>query len=227
MDQIKYMQKDGSSLEVPIFRGKTIDKMPELIARGYTPISVAGIMEQRIKDWESGNQELVGVWEKNHFGSGDGIMYHPNGKIKVVPDSQTLRSVNPYTPLEWHGAQVLVEGTFDKTQGYEFSREQIDKFANKSQTQKEVLNNPIWLALVKGDNELLKEYVGQFFSSIDRTESMSVWISSAPLFEAERLWCLNGIGVESDIDGNSNGRLNGGRNRLVGVPQKGLEKRLI
>ncbi|MCB0370776.1 MAG: hypothetical protein KDD45_15465 [Bdellovibrionales bacterium] len=220
MDKIQYTSKEGSSLVVPVFNGRTVDKMPELVAQEYTPISVAGIMEQRIKAWQSGDQELAQLWGRNYFDSGDGIMYHPDGRIKVVPDSETLRSVNPNTPLRWYGAQVLSEGTFDKAQGEEFSRKDVKRFANEYLKQKDVLNNPIWLALARGDKELLKDYAGQVYSRINDPNLMKIWVSDAPDFEAERLWCLGGLGGNSIVSGGSDGLLDDVSGRLVGVAPK-------
>lgn len=220
MDNIQYKPKEGSSLVVPVFNGRTVDRMPELVAQGYSPISVAGIMEQRIKAWQSGDQELAQLWGKNYFDSGDGIMYHPDGRIKVVPDSETLRSVNPNTSLKWYGAQVLSEGTFDKVQGEEFSRKDVKRFANEYLKQNEAPENPIWLALARGDKELLKEYVGQVYSRINDPDLMKIWVSDAPDFEAERLWCFGGLDNGSLVVGDNGGRLDGDGGRLVGVAPK-------
>lgn len=220
MDKIQYTPKEGSSLVVPVFNGRTVDRMPELVAQGYSPISVAGIMEQRLNAWQSGNQELAQLWGKNYFDSGDGIMYHPDGRIKIVPDSETLRNVNPNTPLKWYGAQVLSEGSFDKAQGEEFSRKDIKRYANELLSQKDVLNNPIWLALARGDKELLKDYAGQVFSRINNSKLMGIGVSDAPDFEAERLWCLDGLGSGSYVGGDSDGRLVNDDGRLVGVAPK-------
>lgn len=220
MDKIQYTQKDGSSIVVPVFNGRTVDRMPELVAQGYSPISVAGIMEQRLNAWQSDDQELAQLWGKNYFDSGDGIMYHPDGRIKVVPDSETLRKVNPNTPLKWYGAQVLSEGSFDKAQGEEFSRKDVKRFANEYLKQKDVLNNPIWLALTRGDKELLKDYAGQVYSRINDSNLMKIWVSDAPDFEAERLWCLSGLDYYSNVYGNYGGLLGGDDGRLVGVAPK-------
>ena len=220
MDKIQYIPKDGSSIVVPAFNGRTVDRMPELVAQGYSPISVAGIMEQRLNAWQSDDQELAQLWGKNYFDSGDGIMYHPDGRIKVVPDSETLRKVNPNTPLRWYGAQVLSEGSFDKAQGEEFSRKDVKRFANEYLKQKDVLNNPIWLALVRGDKELLKDYAGQVYSRINDPNLMKIWVSDAPDFEAERLWCFYGLVINSLVGGYNLGRLGNGNGRLVGVAPK-------
>ena len=222
MDNIQYKQKEGNFIQAPVFDGKTIDKMPELVAQGYTPISVAGIMEQRINAWQSGDQELAKKWSSNFFDSADGIIYHPDGRIKVVPESQTLREINSNTPLKWYGSLPLQEGTFDSiTEGVEFSKTEVEKFANKYLKQNEARENPIWLALAQDDKELLKEYVGQVYSKLNDPELMKVRVSEkSPKFECERLWCLGSLGNDSNVFGNNYGGLVGINGRLVGVAPK-------
>jgi len=218
MDNIQYKQKDGSSVLVPVFNGRTIDKMPELISQGRAPISVPGIMEQRVNAWNSNDNNLAKQWGNNYFDSGDSIIYHPDGRIKIVPDSQTLSNVNGNSPLRWSGSLVLPEGTFDGVDGVEFSKKDIKKFANKYLKQGEVLKNPIWQALARGDEALLKEYAGQVYSRINDSKLMKVWISpKSPDFEAERLWCLYGLGSVSNVNGDYDGRLVSSDGRLAGV----------
>ena len=227
MDKILYTPEKGKSLLVPIFNGKIIEKMPELISQGYIPISISEIMEQRIKAWESKDKGLISLWEKNYFDSGDGIIYHPDGRIKIVLDSQNLKNINPNTQLNWYGAQVLPEQTFQKTQGIEFTRNEIKEYANKYLKKKEVLSNPIWLALVREDKQLLKEYTYQVFSKINHLELMKIWISNSPHFEAQRLFCLDSLDFYSSIDGINFGQTFENIGCLIGIKPNICKKKQL
>ena len=221
MDKIKYTLKKGDSLLLPVYNGKTINRMPDLITQGYIPISIAEIIEQRINAYQLKNQELSQLWERNYFDSGDVIMYHPDGRIKIVFDSETLRSINPLTKLGLFESQLLSEGIFDKTQGIEFSTRDIERFANKYLSKKDVLNNPIWIALVRGDKELLKEYTNQVYSKVDNFNSMKIWIDKASPHEEERFWYISSLDYGSTLYGNQFGScLNRNNGRLIGVDSK-------
>ena len=218
MDNVKFAKQDGSQISIPVYEGRTINQMPKLIEAGQTPMSVKDIMEQRVNAWNSDDKDLAEQWGTNYFDSGDGIMYHPDGRIKVVPNSKTLRNVNSNTPLKWYGSQVLQNETFDNSDGIEFTREQIGEFGNQYLRKEQVIKNPIWLALAQDDKKLLNEYVGQVYSRIYDTKLMKVWISEEkPDFEAERFWCLGGLGGYSNVDGDYSGHLDYYSGRLVGV----------
>ena len=203
----------------PIFNGKIIDKMPELITQGYTPISISEIMEQRIIAWESDKENLAQIWGNNYFNSGDGIIYHPDGRIKIVPNSENIKNINKKTPLKWYGAHKLDNGTFDKIQGYEFSKNEINKYANKYLNQEDVLNNSIWLALAGEDRELLKNYTKQVYSKSHKPNLMKIWISETPGFEAERLFCFYGLNYLSNIFADNSVRLKN-NGKLIGIENK-------
>ncbi len=228
MDNIQYTAKEGNRVVVPVYNGRTIDTMPRLISQGYTPISLAQIMEQRVLEWESENQKLAQIWGNNYFDSGDSIIYHPDGRIKIVHDSKSLQSVNSATQLRWNGSLVLPEGTFENTEGQEFSREDVDKFTGKYLKQKEVLENPIWQAFARGNKELLKTYIEQVCSRIKHPSVMQINVSNEkPDFEAERLWHFDGIDFDRYVGGDyyQYGGLDYKFGRLVGIPQK-LEDKL-
>jgi len=218
MNKIQYMQKRGNLVEVPVFNGKIVNKMPELVAQGYNPISIAQIMEQRIKAWQSKDYKLSEQWGNNEFNSGDSIIYHRDGRIKIVYDSHTLRSANTYRSLKWDSVLCLSEGSFDNSNGEEFSEIMVKRFANKYLKQKEVLNNPIWLALARWDKELLKEYTNQIYLRNKNPNLMKLFISEErPNFEVERFLSIKGLDNYSNIFGYIYGRLGDDSGRLVGL----------
>ena len=183
-------------ISAPIYEGNITDVMPRLIQVHKKPLSIREIMEQKV-NFKNSNNNKLNPWQTN-FCSGDGIMYHPDGRIKVVPDSQTLYNNSDILLKkfgDWNGTQILQEGTFNSTQGFEFTRKEVEKFANKKLTKERVLENPIWNALVQEDKRLLGEYIEQLYSDniyyvlIKFNCVMRVFISGdRPNFEAQKLW---------------------------------------
>jgi len=218
MDKIEYILKNGNSILTPVFEGKNIEQMPKLISEKYLPLSLAQIMEQRLRVSERNNAELSNIWDKNYFDSGDGIIYHPDGRIKITPDSVTLKKITPDTKLSWYGSQILEEGTFDKLQGEEFTRDDLSKYTEKYLDESEVLENPIWLAFVRGDKQLLKEYTRYVSLKNNNKKIMRIWISDqSPRFEAERLLSLYGLDYNSNVVGNEDGQLDLEIGRYVAI----------
>ena len=70
------------------------EQMPKLIAEGRIPMNVAQLMQRRI-DVRNAEADVKTAWMDNYFDTGDAVIYHPNGKIKVVCDSQHLREMTP------------------------------------------------------------------------------------------------------------------------------------
>ena len=94
------------------FYGANTAQMPLLAKSGRVPMSVAGLMDRRleVKDAKY-SPEVRAAWHDNNFDTGDGILYHPDGKIKVVPDAQIMRGINSESKLS-DGALVLLAGGF-------------------------------------------------------------------------------------------------------------------
>jgi hypothetical protein len=195
-NNIQYIQKNGSPILLPKYTGKIIDIIPNLVNVGQTPISSAGIMEQRVNAWNSDNSKLAKQWGRHYFHSGDSIMYHRDGGVKVVIDSDKQKKVNSNIFSKGNHSQVLCEGVFDKTVGVEFSREEVEKFANKYLTQNEASKDPILMALARDDKNLLEEYSRQVYSRSIFPELMMVAIGAKNLkFEVEKYWCFKPVGV--------------------------------
>ena len=95
------------------FYGKATVQMHKLIAEGYVPLSVAGVMEARLKYGLS-----LPDWMNQDFATGDAIASHPKGKIKIILDSQHLRGINSQTHLEDYTLR-LQDGMYEKLQGEE------------------------------------------------------------------------------------------------------------
>src|SRR3989344_9471687 len=164
------------------FEGRIIDMMPELIREGRTPLSARGLMRRRLQVLSSA-EAVKASWWNNYVHTGDGIAYHPDGRIKVVPDSRHLRELNTESRL-FTGGLVLEDGVFDSLEGTEFTPKDVKKYAqNRVLTEAEAIQNPVWLALAC-DQVLLQEYAGETFRQakerFNRDNNMGVYVHGAP-----------------------------------------------
>lgn len=219
------------------YEGRNIDKMPELIANGRVPLSVAGLMQRRLEVLNS-SQKVKESWWDYYFDTGDGIAYHPDGNIKIVSDSQHLRELNPESKLR-NGSLVLDNNIYEKLNGEEFTREQIKEHIGEGLTKKGAKSNPIWNALAR-ESKLLNDYVDAVFyegkERFGNEKNMQVYVTSPQNVPTMRLWYVGGLGGISDAYGS--GHLDGSDGRLVGVvpeahrshknfaPEKPLENRI-
>ncbi|MEK6926405.1 MAG: hypothetical protein AABW50_03955 [Nanoarchaeota archaeon] len=199
------------------FYGRNVDQMPKLIAEGRTPLSVAGLMEVRLKY----GKELRD-WMNNYFDTGDGVIYHPDGRIKIVHDSQLIRELSPKSPLK-NSALVLEDGVYGSVQGQEFKKSDFEKYTGKKLSAKAVKKNPLWQALARGDQNLLNEYTNFIFSEAKENfkydKNMGIYLDSAGDTPKLRAWCVNRLDYRSDADGGFN--LVDDLGRFVGVSTEG------
>lgn len=81
------LQLDGPTVHTSYY-GKNIEQMPKLLAKGKEPMSVAHLMEQRIKVRQKGtNPEQHDAWWNNYFDCADLWLRHPEKGGKIVPYS--------------------------------------------------------------------------------------------------------------------------------------------
>lgn len=196
MDNIQYTPKEGNRVVVPLYGQNLVQKMPELIAQGYKPISIAQIMEERLKEAKglevARENDYHKIWGGDDLYSGDSILYHPDGRIKVVLDSKKVRNINDISSLK-NGSIVLPKGTFEKRKGVEFSKKDTKRFTGKSLELSKILKNEIWLTLARGDKKLLTEYAGEVSLRSTSRMLMNILVNDAPEFETESLWSLGHI----------------------------------
>jgi hypothetical protein len=165
---------------IEYFEGRNVDKMQELIAKGMTPLSVSGLMQRRLQA-QYGSESVRNSLMNNYHDTGDGIAYHPDGRIKIVPDANPLREMNPESRLV-NGALVLPDGMYEKLEGHEFTRKDIQKYVGDSISSKDAKSNPLWQALAR-DPKLLNEYVDLIFAQakqqFDYDKNMGVYVKDA------------------------------------------------
>lgn len=169
------MALDLNEIIVPYkeFYGRNTAQMPLLIAEGRIPMSVAGVMKQRL---DSEKQD----WKNNYFFTGDAIVYSPNKRFKIVRDAQLLREINAESNLE-NGALILEDGMYESLDGEEFLYGDVKKLLEKDLSQADVLKHPVWKAVAR-DQALLEEYVPRMFAEMKKRfsyeENMGVYLDS-------------------------------------------------
>jgi len=205
------------------FYGRNIDQMRLLLASARVPLSTKQLMERRIevRDADFGKQykgtaheaniQIVrdSIWT-NYFDTGDGVLYHPDGKIKVVVNAPFLRSLNPKSKLK-NGALILSDELYAQTtDAPEFTRAEVEQ--DRFET--------VWLSLFQNDRALLKESRKAVTEELKtrynyKGENMSVWLAPAQRVTTGRSCYVDRGDSGSNADGVSNLDDNGGR--LVGV----------
>ncbi len=205
------------------FYGKTIDQMPELIKQGRIPMSVKGLMERRLQVADYKNEDLKQAYWLNYFYTGDAVVRHPDGRVKIVLDSDHLRRLNPESKLLNDGL-ILTNDDYKRLNGDEFKADEFEKHNGKSLTQKQVNENPIWKVLARDPN-LLKEYAAKTFAmakaegQFNYNKNMSLYLPSAQEKPIMRLWCVWWLSGRSNAYGSS---LDVSDGRLVGVAPEAL-----
>lgn len=200
------------------FYGRNIEQMPLLIKSGRVPMSVAGLMDRRLEVRDPKfSPEVREAWHDNYFDTGDGILYHPDGKIKVVPYAQVLREINPRSRLI-DGALVLLAGAYEAEEGAEFTKEDLKSIIKGSFTREGAKLNPFWQVLARNQDRL-NAYVDFVFDEAQRrfgyNQNMGLYIGSAQKEPTARLVVVGRLGDGSGAGGG--GRLVSNLGRLVGV----------
>ncbi|MBU1201633.1 MAG: hypothetical protein KJ583_05125 [Nanoarchaeota archaeon] len=209
------------------FYGKNIDKMPELIASGFTPMTFADVMKRRLEVL-GGNKDVADAWWDNYFDTVNIVAYHPDGRIKIVLDSQLAKEINPKSTVR-NGSIVLPNtDAYEQLAGQEFTQKEIEKYAkSESLTLKQALSNPIWAALAN-DPKLHEEYAKATFKEAKEkygfNNNLGVYLSGFKEVPNFRLWLSSRLNYNSDADGSNSLDYNYGR--LVGVAPEahGAEK---
>ena len=180
------------------FYGRNVEQMPKLIADGRVPMSVAGLMQRRL-DVRNSDADVKTSYMDNYFDSGDAVVYHPDGRVKIVLDSQTVRDITPKSELR-NGALILTEDAYNDLQGAEFKKGKLGK-VDERLSREQAKAHPVWKVLAR-DQALLNDYVDFIFAEgkqrFDYDTAMGVYPSSAQGSTPDlRAWCVNRLEVRS------------------------------
>ena len=212
------------------FYGKNIEQMPKLVAEGRVPMSVAGLMQRRL-DVRNSDDKVKAAWMSHYFCTGDAVIYNPDGKVKIVLDSENLRNVTPDTPRN-SGALIVTPEAYDALQGEEFRKGKLGKIGDWI-TKKDVKAHPIWRALAR-DQALLNDYADYIFAEAKDSYGYDVamgvftydtlFTGSAGEDTPEmRAWIVDGLGGGSCAGGGVALEGGGCGNRLLGIAPEAQE----
>ncbi|OIO42105.1 hypothetical protein AUJ62_01245 [Candidatus Pacearchaeota archaeon CG1_02_32_21] len=203
------------------FYGRNVEQMPKLIAEGRVPMSVAGLMQRRL-DVRNSDADIKGSYIDNYFDTSDAVVYHPDGRVKIVLDSQTLRDITPQSKLI-NGALVLTEDAYNALQGEEFKKGKLGK-TKSPLSRKDVKAHPVWKVLAR-EQALLDDYVDYIFTEgkqrFSYDTAMGVYPSSAQGKTPDlKAWYVYWLGGRSYADGRI--LLDCGSGRFLGIAPEAL-----
>ena len=198
-----------------------VEQMPKLIAEGRVPMNVAQLMQRRL-DFRNGPAEVKTNWIDNYFDTGDAVVYHPDGRAKIVLDSQTLREMTPESQRN-SGALILSEDVYKTLQGEEFEKGKLGK-TGEGMSKTDVKAHPVWKVLAR-EQTLLDDYTDFIFAEGNQRfkydNAMGVYPSSCGGDKPEmRAWCVNRLGYGSGAVGWDD--LVSDYGRLVGIAPEAL-----
>jgi len=209
------------------FYGKNVDTMPELLAAGYLPGTVANIMDDR----QHPDDKVRGNFRNNYFDTGDMVFRKPDGETKLwrMPEDpiaalRVLKLINPKTPRS-NGAILLTEQNaelYDALTGPDtktFTPSEATEYFGKSLTEEQARTHPAWQFLARTQERLDAYVPGVFKEGKDRFQydtMMGAYLAGPDANVVNgRAWLVDPINYWSDLSGDSDLGLNFGR--LVGV----------
>ena len=202
-------------------------QMPKLIADSRVPANTAQLMQRRLD--VRNDEDLTSSYMDNYFDTGDAIVCHPDGRVKVVLDSQDLRDMTPTTPIN-RGALIITPEAYRTLQGEEFKKGNFGK-TGEWMSREDVKAHPIWKALARGQG-LLNDYTDFIFAEgkqrFGYDKAMGIYTTSANGDTLEmRAWCVCRLENRSLADGwdyldNDGGRFLGIAPEAQGAIGKGV-----
>ncbi|MBI2629362.1 hypothetical protein HYW74_04740 [Candidatus Pacearchaeota archaeon] len=173
------------------FYGRNVEQMPKLIADGRVPMNVAQLMQRRL-DVRNSDKAVKSSYMDNYFDTGDAVVYHPDSRVKIVLDSQTLRDMAPENK-KVNGALILTDEVYKELQGEEFKKGRLGK-TESSLSREDVKAHPVWKVLAR-DQGLLNDYVDYIFAEgkerFDYDTAMGVYLDSTSNDVKMRAWCVS------------------------------------
>jgi hypothetical protein len=201
-----------------VYEGLNSIRMQDLSTDRRVPMNFYQVMQQRLEVLSKATANKVrDAWWNNYVDTGDGARRHPNGSLKIAYDSSTLRSLTPTSALQ-RGALLLTPDEYTAGDGPTFTLDEVTQYTGKRHASVDaVVANPIWRALARDDETLLREYAQTFVTKYGN--AMAVWPPGVQQQPVERLWFAGSLdgsfwrvaGGDYNLDGFG---------RLVGVAQQ-------
>jgi hypothetical protein len=200
---------------------RNIDQMPALIAEGRVPMNVSQLMQRRL-DYRNGPAEVKIAWMDNYFDTGDAVIYHHTGEVKIVLDSQTLREMTPKNQRNG-GALILDPDVYKALQGEVVKKGKLEKISGWM-SKADIKTHPILKVLAR-DQALLNDYTDLIFVEHERrfgddnTKNFSLGSCGRDKPEM-RAFRIGGLGC---FFASGKNYLNNENGRLVGIASEALD----
>lgn len=140
-----------------LFNGPLYEEIPKLITEGRKILSTAEFMQFRLD-----NPDKFSGWD---YITNDAIIYHPNGKIKIVYDSEHISELNKKGADCQSGIyfvrRELEKSVYESLKGEEFLRKDLRSHLELSAKGAE--SSPFWQCLARHNQSLLTNYVNFVF----------------------------------------------------------------
>ncbi|GEM_PF-1069933 len=185
------------------FRGLYTAQMPLIVAERRTPMSVAKVMRRRVevldelknapRDLREEYKKVIQHWWYATISTGDGAVRHRDGSLTIVLDAPYLWGINPDTNLV-DGNVSFDDADYRRLAGDKFSAKQVERYFNKpllniAQTKK----HPGWLALARGDEDLLARFVDAAFSHTDKPDDENQMMPILTSLSTPALYSVSGV----------------------------------
>jgi len=227
MEKYNLPQEEEKRFE--IYEGRNTEQMPKLIADGRIPTNFSQLMQRRL-ELRNDKTGVKDFYMNHWFDSGDVGVYHPDGRVKIVLDSQYLKDMTLDTPRRG-GALILSEDVYKALEGEEFKKGKLGK-TNRRMSKADVKAHPVWKVLAR-DQALLNDYADYIFGEyqarfakdtpLKDVKIMGIFPDSTDGETPEmRAWYIGSFGKESDANCWSDLNYNDGR--LLGIIPDALNK---
>lgn len=152
-----------NDLKIPFYKGypgQNIIQMPLLIADGRVPMNTAQLLQRRLEVRNAESDVRSAYVDYIAFNTGDGLAYHPDGRFKIVLDSQNLREMTIKNPIKYDALEIN-EDVYKTLEGEEFKKGKLGK-VNDGLSRADVKAHPVWKVLAR-DQALLNDYTDWAF----------------------------------------------------------------
>ena len=213
-----------------VYRGAIVKTMSKLIADGRVPMNVSQLMQRRL-DLRNDNPGVKAFYIGKSFDTGDAIVYHSDGRVKIVLDSQHLREMTPESQRSYFGRALFIgENVYNTLEGEEFGFGELGK-VNNPMSKKDVKAHPVWKVLAR-DQNLLNDYADYIFAEGKKrfkyNIAMGVYLDSSASNDVNMMpWFLDRLEDGSVVGGMSDisdvcGHLVGIAPEALSAPGKGV-----
>lgn len=222
--QLKLNEPGSSSYSD--FYGSATHQMPLVDLYGLGLLSFHGLMKRRLESLKLPH-EIRDEWWLRPYDTGDAVLNHPNGSVKLLLNAADVFEISHESPLI-NGSLALQNGVYESAKGLELKAEEAAQINGIPITAESMINHPILqfvaLFLARGDPKLMMGYINAVNNYRGRSQgyetSMAIHLPKPEKVPTMRLLYMEGIANMSSI-GTSG--LDNELNRVIGFASRSLE----